>query len=140
MSDLIPGLSAEVNMVVSEADTASRWGSGLVPVYSTPALVGLMEAAAVKALDGKLEPEKTTVGGRIDVHHLAATPVGMAVWARAELVSIDGRKLGFHVEAWDEAEKIGEATHERFVVDTEKFVQRAEVKKSNMQKSQGTSG
>ena len=135
MSDLVSGLSAEVSITVSEEDTASRWGSGLVPVYSTPALVGLMEAAAVKALEGQLEPEVTTVGGRMDVRHLAATPVGMQVRARAELVSIEGRKLSFHVEAWDEVEKIGEAMHERFVINTEKFVQRAEAKKS---KSQGT--
>ena len=125
MNELAPGLSAEISIIVSEADTASRWGSGLVPVYSTPALVGLMEAAAVKALDGHLEQGQTSVGGHIDVHHLAATPVGMQVRARATLHAIEGRKLSFIVEAWDEAEKIGEARHERIVVNTEKFVLRA---------------
>jgi fluoroacetyl-CoA thioesterase len=117
-----------LSITVTDADTASRWGSGLVPVYSTPALVGLMEAAAVKALEGQLEAGKTTVGGHIDVHHLAATPVGMTVRARAELTAIEGRKLTFQIEAWDEAEKIGEALHERFLVDTEKFVARVEAK------------
>ena len=130
MSNLNPGLSAELSITVSEADTASRWGSGLVPVYSTPALVGLMEAAAVKALDGQLEPGQTSVGGHIDVQHLAATPVGMVVRARAELTGVEGRKLSFHVEAWDEVEKIGEALHERFVVNTQKFVERARQKGS----------
>ena len=128
MSELAPGLSAELSIVVSEADTASRWGSGLVPVYSTPALVGLMEAAAVRALDGRLESGQTTVGGHIDVRHLAATPVGMSVRVRAELTAVEGRKLSFKIEAWDEVEKIGEALHERFVIETEKFVTRASAK------------
>ena len=128
MSNLTPGLSAELKITVGEADTASKWGSGLVPVYSTPAMVGLMEAAAVKALDGQLEPGQTSVGGRIDVRHLAATPVGMSVHARAELTAFNGRKLSFRVEAWDEVEKIGEGLHERFVIDTDKFVARAMAK------------
>jgi fluoroacetyl-CoA thioesterase len=128
MTPLSPGLSAELSITVTDAETAAKWGSGLVPVYSTPALVGLMEAAAVKALAGQLEAGKTTVGGHIDVHHLAATPVGMTVRARAELTAIEGRKLTFQIEAWDEAEKIGEALHERFLVDTEKFVARVEAK------------
>ena len=125
MSPLTPGLSAELKITVSETDTASQWGSGLVPVYSTPALVGLMEAAAVKALEAALETGQTSVGGHIDVHHLAATPVGMTVRARAELTAIDGRKLTFQVDAWDEVEKIGEALHERFVVDTARFIARS---------------
>jgi predicted thioesterase len=132
MSNLTPGLSAEMKITVGEADTAAKWGSGLVPVYSTPAMVGLMEAAAVKALDGQLEPGQTSVGGRIDVRHLAATPVGMSVHARAELTAFNGRKLSFRVEAWDDVEKIGEGLHERFVIDTDKFVARAMAKqKSN---------
>jgi fluoroacetyl-CoA thioesterase len=125
MSPLTPGLSAELQITVSETDTASQWGSGLVPVFSTPALVGLMEAAAVKALAGALEPGQTSVGGHIDVHHLAATPVGMTVRARAELTAIEGRKLTFQIEAWDAVEKIGAALHERFVIDTAKFIARS---------------
>lgn len=122
MLKLSPGLSAEFEHTVNDSDTASRWGSGLVPVYSTPALVGLMEGAAVRALEGRLQPGQTTVGGHIDVHHLAATPVGMKVRARAELVSVDGRKLTFKIQAWDEVELIGEANHERFVIDEAKFM------------------
>ena len=129
MSELSIGLNAEVSLTVTELDTAARWGSGLVPVFSTPALVGIMEAAAVKAVDGHLPEGQTTVGGHIDVRHLAATPVGMQVRARAELTSIDGRKLTFQIEAWDELEKIGEALHERFVIDKEKFITRVQEKK-----------
>jgi predicted thioesterase len=128
MSELLPGLSAELERRVTEADSAARWGSGLVPVFSTPALVGLMEGAAVQALDGALPPGRTTVGGHIDVRHLAATPVGMKVRARAELTAVDGRKLTFHIRAWDEVEPIGEASHERFVIDEAKFTARTQAK------------
>ena len=128
MNDLTAGLSAEISMTVTESDTAAKWGSGLVPVFSTPALVGLMEATAVKALEGHLPEGQTTVGGHIDIHHLAATPVGIKVRAYAELTAIGGRKLTFQIEAWDEVEKIGVAMHERFVIDKEKFIARAQVK------------
>jgi fluoroacetyl-CoA thioesterase len=128
MNDLTTGLSTEISVTVTESDTAAKWGSGLVPVFGTPALVGLMEAAAVKALEGHLPEHQTTVGGHIDVHHLAATPVGMKVRARAELTAMDGRKLTFQIEAWDEVEKIGEAMHERFVIDEEKFIAKAQAK------------
>ncbi len=128
MNELTPGLSAEYEQPVTEADTASHWGSGGLPVFSTPALVGLMEIAAVLALAGHLPPGQTTVGGHIDVRHLAATPVGLRVRARAELTAIEGRKLVFKVQAWDEVELIGEADHERFVIDEAKFMAKVQVK------------
>ncbi len=130
MTDLTPGLTAEISLIVTESDTAAKWGSGLVPVFGTPSLVGLMEGAAVKALEGHLPEGQTTVGGRIDVQHLAATPVGMTVRARAELRTVEGRKLVFHIEAWDAVEKIGEAIHERVVIKTEKFIARAQAKRT----------
>jgi predicted thioesterase len=111
-----------------ETDTASNWGSGGVHVFSTPALVGLMESAAVIALRGALPSGQTTVGGHIDVRHLAATPVGMKVRARAELTAVEGRRLTFKIQAWDEVELIGEAIHERFVIDEAKFVAIAQAK------------
>lgn len=119
------GLSAVIKATVTEEDTAARWGSGLVPVYSTPALVALLESAAVRLLEGRLGQGQTSVGVRIEVRHLAATPVGMQVRARAELVEVDGRRLAFRVEAWDEIEKIGEGAHDRFIVDEAKFMSRA---------------
>jgi predicted thioesterase len=128
MDELAPGLTAELKRIVTEADTASQWGSGLVPVFSTPALVGLMESAAVAALAGHLSPGQTTVGGRIDVRHLAATPVGMEVRARAELTGVEGRKLVFKIQAWDALELIGEADHERVVVDEARFLARLQAK------------
>jgi predicted thioesterase len=128
MDTLAPGLVAEMEILVTEADTAARWGSGLVPVFSTPALVGLMEGAAVRALQGRLAAGQTTVGGHIDVRHLAATPVGMHVHARAELSTVDGRKLTFHIRAWDDAESIGEALHERVIIDEARFIAKAQAK------------
>jgi len=128
MNDLTIGLKAETEITVSEADTAARWGSGLVPVYSTPALVGQMENTAVVALTSHLPAGQTTVGGRIDIRHLAPTPVGMKVRAVAELTGVEGRKLVFRIEAWDEVEKVGEALHERFVIDETKFMERVQAK------------
>ena len=128
MDELAPGLTAELKQIVTDADTASKWGSGLVPVFSTPALVGLMESAAVAALTGHQAPGQTTVGAHIDVHHLAATPVGMQVRARAELTAVEGRKLVFKIQAWDEVELIGEADHERFVIDEARFIGRVQAK------------
>jgi fluoroacetyl-CoA thioesterase len=128
MHELAPGLSFEFEHTVSGLDTASHWGSGGLPVFSTPALVGLMESAAVVALRDYLPPGQTTVGGHIDVRHLAATPVGMQVRARAELIAIEGRKLTFKIQAWDEVELIGEADHDRFVIDEAKFMAKAATK------------
>lgn len=122
------GLTGKLETIVTDADTAAKWGSGLVPVYSTPALVGLLEGASVQALNGHVPEGMTTVGGRIDVRHMAATPVGMRVRATAELVQIDGRKLIFKILAWDEVEQIGEATHERFLIDESKFLSRVMAK------------
>jgi predicted thioesterase len=129
MEELVPGLQAELEHTVTDADSASQWGSGLVPVLSTPALVGLMEQTAVTALTGHLAPGHTTVGAHIDVRHLAATPVGMAVHARAELTGVEGRKLVFKIQAWDAVELIGEADHERFVVDEARFIGRVQAKR-----------
>jgi predicted thioesterase len=128
MQALRPGLTGKAEATVTDDDTASRHGSGLVPVFGTPSLVALMENAAVRALEGHLPAGQTSVGGRMDVQHLAPTPVNMHVRAQAELLEIEGRRLVFHVEAWDEVERIGEATHERFIVDREAFVAKARAK------------
>jgi fluoroacetyl-CoA thioesterase len=129
MADIAAGLCAETEHTVTDADTASHWGSGNLPVFSTPALVGLMENAAVLALVGHLPPGQTTVGGHINLHHLAATPVGATVRARAELVFSESRKLVFKIQAWDEVELIGEAEHARFVIDEAKFMAKVVGKK-----------
>ena len=128
MLEIEPGLTAEIVRVVSDDDTAAAYGSGLVPVLSTPHLIALMEAAAQSAVQPCLDEDESAVGISIDMQHLAATPVGMEVRVRAELLEVKGRRLRFHVEAWDEVEKVGEADHQRFVIDTARFMKRVKEK------------
>lgn len=125
---LQPGLTGEASATVTDAQTAIAFGTGSVRVYSTAGLVALLESAAVAALEGALLPGQTSVGTRLDVRHTAATPVGMAVRARATLQEIDGRRLVFAVEAWDAVEPIGAGAHERFIVDADRFEARAAAK------------
>ena len=123
-----PGLTAEITHTVTEEDSAASYGSGLMPVLSTPHLVALMERTARRAIEPELDPEENNVGIRVDIKHLAATPVGMEVRVRAELLDVDGRRLRFRVEAWDQEEKIGEGYHERFVIDAARFLKGVEKK------------
>lgn len=134
MPDLLPGLVGENAELVTVEKTAAFWSSGLVAGFSTPALIALMENAAFAAIEKILPMGQTTVGTMVNLKHLAATPVGMHVRARAELVAVDGRKLTFKIEAWDDAEKIGEGTHTRFVVDMEKFTLRLQSKLDTLKK------
>ncbi len=136
---LVPGAcSGEAERVVTDEWTALSMGSGTVPVLATPALVALMEQAAVRALEGRLPPGQTSVGVRIDVRHLAATPPGGRVRARATLVAAEGRRLTFQIEAWDDVEKVGEAVHERVLVDTERFMERVRARSIQKAPSPGT--
>ncbi|MFZ1755200.1 MAG: hotdog domain-containing protein [Caldilineaceae bacterium] len=127
---LAPGLTGEASATVDNTNTAASLGSGLVPVFGTPALIALLELAAVHAVMAHLSPDSTSVGTHVDVRHLAATPTGMGVRANATLTAVDGRQLHFVVEAFDEVEKVGEGTHIRMIVERERFVQKA-VEKAN---------
>ena len=118
-------ITGAASTVVTEANTAQALGSGSVPVYATPALVALLEQAAVNALAPHLPPGTTTVGVRIDVHHLAATPVGLDVWAQATLRAQDGRNLIFDIVARDNTEEVAKAVHQRVLVDEQRFLARA---------------
>ncbi len=115
---------ATVNETVSEENTALSVGSGSLKVYATPAMLALMEKAACKALEPILGEGETTVGTLLNVKHIAATPVGMQVSATAELLEKDGRRYVFKVTATDECGVIGEGTHERFAVLSEKFTEK----------------
>lgn len=117
-------IKATVTENVNEQNTAVSVGSGSLRVYATPALLALMEKAACKALESILNEGETSVGTLLNVKHTAATPVGMQVSATAELIERDGRKLLFKVSASDEAGVIGEGTHERFVVLSERFTEK----------------
>jgi predicted thioesterase len=122
MSGIVVGLRGQVAARVTADQTAAALGSGDVPAFGTPALVALVEAAAVNALAGRLAPEETTVGIWLEVAHLAATPVGAEVRAEAELVAIEGRTLLFAVVAHDAAGKIGEGRHRRVMVSRDRFL------------------
>ncbi len=125
---VVPGLVGEDAVRVELDKTARHLGSGQVSVFATPEMIRLMERAAVKAVDPLLPDGYHTVGVDVDVHHLAATPLGMTVRARAELLQVDGRKLLFRVEAFDDVEKIGEGRHGRMIIDVVRFKERAEAK------------
>lgn len=121
-SVLSPGLVGTAFATVTGDNTAQAMGSGLVPVFATPALVALVEEAAVRALAGHLQPGQTSVGTHVDLRHLAATPVGLKVRAQATLRQVDGRRLTFDVIAHDDVEQIAEGQHTRFLVDEERFL------------------
>jgi fluoroacetyl-CoA thioesterase len=128
MEQIAPGLVAEHTIVVSDNDTAQRLGSGEATVFAMPSLILMLERAAVLATQPYLPAGYQTVGVHVDIRHVAATPIGIRVRARAELVVVDGRRLKFQVQAWDEHELIGEGTHERAIVETERFMTRVQAK------------
>jgi fluoroacetyl-CoA thioesterase len=125
------GLKGESKVIVKDGNTAMDFGSGNVPVLATPMLIALMEGAAINAVERFLPEGQTTVGTLIECRHLAATPKGMTVTAKAELVEFDNRRLLFKVEAYDEKEKVGEGKHERFIINLNKFLERCRDKQGN---------
>jgi predicted thioesterase len=128
LSKLTPGLEGHAEIVVGEQHTAPRIGSGRVRVLATPVMINLMEAAALDAAENLIPAGHQSLGTRLDVRHIAATPVGMRVRATARLVAVDGRTLEFRVEAHDEKDLIGDGTHTRLVVNVERFDQRVQKK------------
>jgi predicted thioesterase len=128
MDALRTGLTGSATLVVGEEHTAPRVGSGRVHVLATPVMINLIEAAALEAIERLLPPGHQSLGTLLNVRHIAATPVGMRVTARAEVIAVEGRSVRFRVEARDERELIGDGTHERVVVNVAKFDQRVQRK------------
>ena len=122
------GIKGHQEIVVTKEITAKSMGSGAIDVYGTPAMILLMEETAQQSVATHLDAGQGTVGTELNIKHLAATPVGMKVWCDTELIEVDGRRLIFRAEAFDECGKIGEGTHERFIVDNEKFQQKTDSK------------
>lgn len=127
-AELKPGLHGTAEIVVGTRDTAPHVGSGKIGVLATPIMVNLMESAALQAVERFMPRGHQTVGTHLDVKHFAATPVGLRVRARAELMRIEGRTLTFSIIAEDERERIGEGTHERLIINVERFDQRMQKK------------
>ncbi|MEU4774465.1 hotdog domain-containing protein [Micromonospora sp. NPDC023644] len=124
-SALTPGLSARVELTVTDTDTAQAVGSGDVPVLGTPRVLALAEAATVAATATRMPDGSTTVGTRVELDHLAATPVGRTVVAQARLTAVEGRRLRFEVSVSDGDETVAEGRVERVLVDRQRFVARA---------------
>ena len=127
-NELKPGLRASTEILVGTRDTAHHVGSGKIKVLATPVMIMLLEEAALNAVEGFLASGYQTVGTHLDISHTAATPVGMCVKAYAEVTEVTGRKLTFRVWADDEIERIGEGTHERIIVEVERFDRRTRAK------------
>ena len=125
---MVIGTKGRVETVVDNSNTAKFAGSGSLDVFATPSMICLMEQAAQASVAEYLEEGKGTVGTRIAVTHDAATPLGMKVWAESELVEVDRRRLVFEVAAYDECGLIGRGTHERFIIDNEKFLAKVNAK------------
>lgn len=128
-----PGVSLEKTLVVSDAEAIHFLGDAVTPALSTPAMILWLEITARDAVLPLLEPGQDTVGIRVSVSHLAATPLGMKVTFRATLTAIDRRRLTFAIEAYDEQEKVAEGTHERFIIDVARYAERLKAKNSSQQ-------
>jgi predicted thioesterase len=121
LANLKPGLKGQSSLVVTEAMTASKMGSGQIDVFASPMMIAAMEAAAVACIERHLPSGHASLGTHLDVAHSAPSPIGASITATAEVVAIDGRTVTFRVEARDEHEIIGSGTHTRVIVDTDRF-------------------
>ena len=122
------GIRGHEESVVTKETTAKAMGSGELEVFATPAVVALAEKTAWRSVAGQLEAGQGTVGTKLELSHIAATPVGLSVSCDTELIEIDRRRLVFSVAVYDETGKIAEGTHERFIVENEKFAAKANAK------------
>jgi fluoroacetyl-CoA thioesterase len=126
---MLPGLNGQFEMVVGEGDLVRQLGGIDVDVLATPRLVQLMEAAAVQTIQEFIPPEQLSLGTRVKIRHLSPTPLGMKVIAHALLKEIDGNRLLFLIDAYDEVEKVAEGEHERVLVSKERFFQKVNRKR-----------
>ncbi len=124
------GIKGNREITVTEEVTARTMGSGQLEVFATPAMIALAEETAWRSVAGELGAGQGTVGTRLEIDHLSATPLGMKVFCETELTAIDRRKLTFRVQIRDEAGLIGRGIHERFIVENEKFLARAQSKRA----------
>ena len=126
--EITVGMRGETSTVVEREDTAQEVGSGSLLVYATPCMVALMEGAACDAISEALPEDKTSVGVELSISHLSATPVGLAVRAEAEVTAVEGNMISFQLTAYDETGKIGEGTHKRAMIATQRFLDKAYAK------------
>ena len=120
--DILKGLSHSILLTVEHRDTAAVYGSGSLEVFATPAMIAMMEKTCLECVNNKLGEGNTTVGIAVNIKHLKATPVGATIRCDAKLVEVYRRRLVFEVKCYEGETLIGEGVHERFVVDSEKFM------------------
>jgi predicted thioesterase len=128
LSGVTPGLIGTAEIVVGPEHTAPFVGSGRIAVLATPVMINLFEAAALAAVEHLLPAGHQSLGTRLDVSHVAATPIGLRATASAEVIGLEGRTISFRVEARDDFEVIGGGTHQRVVVSVERFDERVQRK------------
>lgn len=128
LSLIQPGMSGTSTLTVAPDHTAPRIGSGRIAVLATPVMINVIEAAALAAMEHLLPEGHQSLGIHLDVRHFAATPVGLTVTATAEVTAVEGRTITFRVEARDDCEAIGDGTHQRVVVNVDRFDQRVQRK------------
>ena len=119
-----PGITNRIETMVTKDNIAGAVGSGTIEVFATPQMINLMEMCCCLSVDEFMEEGCTTVGSNVNVSHVSATPIGMKVWCESTLTAVEGKKLTFEVKAYDEKGLIGEGTHERFIINVEKFMAR----------------
>ena len=120
--DALKGLHNSVTLVVEHKDTAAVYGSGALEVFATPAMIALMEKTSLESVADKIGEGNTTVGIAVNIKHLKASPVGSTIRCDAKLVEVDRRRLVFEVKCFEGETLVGEGIHERFIVDSEKFM------------------
>ena len=128
MSNIDIGITGEKSVAVTIDNTALAMGSGTLRVFATPAMIALCEACCAESVEDLLDEGITSVGTKVEIEHLAASPLGASIFCKSKLVAVDGRRLDFEVEVYDAAELIGKGKHTRFTVDAEKFVQKTYAK------------
>ncbi|MGD9783976.1 MAG: thioesterase family protein [Hyphomicrobiaceae bacterium] len=121
LADIVPGLTGTSSLSVGPEHTAAKVGSGVIPVLATPVMINVIEAAALACAEHLLPEGHQSLGIRLDVSHIAATPVGMKITATAQVTKVEGRTIHFNVTCRDETELIGEGTHQRVVVNVARF-------------------
>ena len=131
MDEIKAGLKGEKSIAVTMDNTAIAMGSGTLRVFATPAMAALIEGCCAESIEDLLDEELTTVGTRLELDHLAASPIGASVLCKSVLVAVDDRRLDFEAEVYDSSELIGKAKHSRFIVDAQRFFEKAYGKLTN---------
>lgn len=128
MSEITIGLTNEKSVAVTIENTAISMGSGTLRVFATPAMIALCEGCCAETVEDLLGEGMTSVGTKVDIEHLAASPIGASILCKSRIVAVDGRRLDFEVEVYDNVGLIGKGKHTRFIVDAEKFVNKTYAK------------